>query len=87
MGERQIRTDLGICNLMLLQEVLAHLHVSSCGLDVLRHFLHALYHHDLSIFSTFTMISHSLFNKECNRSKQLRTCMINLSIKKVSRVV
>jgi hypothetical protein len=63
---RHIRADLGVGDPMVSQELLVHLYVSLCGLVVLRHFLHALYHHDLSIFSTFTMTSHSFFCKQCN---------------------
>ena len=69
---------------MLSQEILVHLYVSPCGLVVLRHFLHALYHHELSILSTFTMTSHSFFCKQCNRSKQCQP-VINLRTARFSR--
>jgi hypothetical protein len=71
---------------MLSQELLVHLYVSPCGLVVLRHFLHALYHHDLSILSTFTMttIPSSVNNVIV---VNIYEPAINLRIERFSRVV
>lgn len=48
---------------------LVHLYMSPWGLAVFKHFLHELYDHDLSIFITFTVTSHSVFCKTHKESK------------------